>query len=133
MNVGVMLKAVIASNTEHPLLSLCGTMPATLTNASLGRCCIGSLLEGGVGRRKFLSSSLHRWLAKRMSKERCCVAGDMALLAPGCSALETILERSCCNLFVASMTFVDSSWMHSGNGLDSSWMHSGSSVLQPEI
>ena len=27
MNVGVMLKAVIASNTEHPLLSLCGTMP----------------------------------------------------------------------------------------------------------
>ena len=26
MNVGVMLKAVIASNTEHPLLSLCGTI-----------------------------------------------------------------------------------------------------------
>ena len=89
--------------------------------ASLGRCCLGSLLGGGFGWKRFWRISICRWLAKRMSKEGCCGAGDVALLAPGCSALEAILERSCCNLFVASMTFVDSSWTHSGNGLGFCW------------
>ena len=76
--------------------------------------------------------SIHCWRAKRRSKERGCGAGGVVLLAPGCAALETILEpgcsalgtileRSACNLIVASMTFVDSSWMHSGSGLGFFW------------
>ena len=91
--------------------------PESLFRSFLPRIALG----GRLWCKSSSSKSLHRWLAKRISKEGCCGAGGVVLLAPGCSALETILERSAYNLIVASMTFVDSSWMHSGSGLGFFW------------